>query len=96
MSEKVQSPGGAKDIPLRNTSISAVPDGTHSHPLGNPAMNRWAIFFRPAGLGNVHTVVTQRVAETPEFLDGVGHSPQLMPALSRRLHSVKYSFFKSD
>ena len=56
------------------TSISAVPDGTLSHPSGNPAINRWAIIFRPAGLWKGHDVVAQGVAEAPEFLNDVGHS----------------------
>ena len=39
----------------------------------NPAINRRAILFRPAGLPKVHAIVAQRVAEAPEFSDDVGH-----------------------
>ena len=73
----MQAPEGRKN-PVGQTTISTVPDGTRSHPLGNPPMNRWAIFFRPAGLGEVQAVVPQRVPEAPEFLDDVGHANPLI------------------
>ena len=38
---------------------------------GNPAINRWAIVFRPVGLRKGRAAVIQRVAETPELLDDV-------------------------
>ena len=46
--------------------------------LRDPPMNRWAIFFRPAGLREIHAVMAQCVAKTPEFLNDVGHATDVI------------------
>ena len=61
--ETFQAPLGAKE------SVSAIrsarPSGTRHHILSdNPPMNRWAIFFRPAGLGSA-LPIRQFVAHFP-------------------------------
>ena len=54
----------------RNMSLwlrALQPYSTVTPLLRAPPMNRWAIFFRPVGLGQVHAVVAQLVAETQSF-----------------------------
>jgi len=45
---------GSKNL-LREQDDSVVPAGTYFGPVtSTPAINRWAIFFRPAGLESAH------------------------------------------
>src|SRR5437899_2229640 len=51
-SQTQPSPTGAKDIVWRDARVLSSLTGLVSPLSGNPAINRWAIVFRPAGLRN--------------------------------------------
>src|SRR6266480_7942833 len=56
-----QAPSGERNRSAKCARVLSSLTGLLPFSLENPAINRWAIFFRPTGLPKVHAIVAQRV-----------------------------------